>query len=308
MRTTTRIALALFVAVVLALTFYAYPSVSGFITIAIRAVAILGVLAVTSILLGTVTKRSLRRLDVIVVLATIGLVAASWTQINARIDAARLDSEIAEAGAANILSVLATTETNAGRLVRESNDLRDEVNAELDLVVAGLWDEDRLAFSGSPDTIDDAEYAQLEDRIALLVEAEERARGTVDAIIDAEVVAISEIDTPLPDSARLVFVGAATQRTDADRAHYHQRLLIAADRLSAIANLVALLRNNLGRFTFDGVEQQIVFDDPAAAATYSSLLASIDNTWLADDVLVSAYQDSEIEKVLTLVEAAGATP
>lgn len=308
MRTTTRIALALFVAVILALTFYAYPSASGFITIAIRAVAILGVLAIASILLGTVTKRSLRRLDVIVVLATISLLAASWTQINARIDAARLDAEIAEAGAANILTVLATTETNAGRLVRNSNVLRDEANAELDLIVAGLWDEDRLALSGSPDTIDDAEYAQLEDRIALLVEAEERARGTVDAILEAEIVAISEIDTPLPDSARLVFVDAAIQRTDADRVHYHQRLRIAADRLTVTGNLVALLRSNLGSFVFDTVEQQIVFEDPGAALSYSSLLASIDDTWLADEALVSAYRDREIEGVLSLVEAAGATP
>jgi len=294
--------------VILALTFYAYPSASGFITIAIRAVAILGVLAVASILLGTVTKRSLRRLDVIVVLATIGLIGASWTQINARIDATRLDAEIAEAGATNMLTDLAATETNAGRLVRDSNELRNAANAELDLVVVGLWDEDRLALSGSPDTIDDAEYAQLEDRIALLIEAEERARGTVDAVLEAEIVAISEIDTPLPDSARLVFVGAAIQRTDADRAHYHQRLRIAADRLTVTRNLVALLRSNLGSFAFDAVEQQIVFEDPGAALSYSSLLASIDDTWIADEALVSAYRDREIEGVLSLVEAAGATP
>ena len=308
MRTTTRLALALFVAVTLALTFYAYPSASGFITIAIRAVAILGVLAVGAILLGTVMTRAPRRLDIIIVLAAIGLVAASWTQINARIDSSRLDAEINEAGEANILSVLAATETNAGRLVRDSNQIRGEVNAELNLVIGGLWDEDRLAMSASPDTIDDAEYAQLEDRIVLLIEGEERARGTVDAMLEAEITAISEIDTPLPDSARLVFVDAAIQRVDADRIHYHQRLRIAADRLNTTATLVALLRGKLGAFAFDANEQQIVFDDPAAATAYSRLLASIDDTWLADEALVSSYQSGEIAGVLALVEAAGATP
>ncbi|MHA1560271.1 MAG: hypothetical protein ACTSWI_06325, partial [Alphaproteobacteria bacterium] len=162
--------------------------------------------------------------------------------------------------------------------------------------------------SGSPDTIDDAEYTQLEDRIALLIEAEERARGTVDAILEAEIAAVLEIDTPLPDSARLVFADAAIQRIDADQIHYRQRLRIAADRLGATANLVALLRNNLGSFAFDAVEQQIVFDDPGVAATYSGLLATIDDTWLADEALVSAYRDGELEGALALVEAAGATP
>ena len=308
MRTTTRLALGLLVAVVLALTFYAYPSMSGFITVAVRAIAIVGVFALVAILLGSVTKRSLRRFDVIVALAAIGLVAASWPQINARIDASRLDSEISEAGEVNVLAVLETTETKTGRLVHESNRLRIEVNAELDLVIAGLWDEERLALSASPDTIDEAEYAQIEDRIALLIEAEERARGTVDAILDAEITAVSEIDTPLPDSARLVFADAAFQRIDADRIHYHQRLHIAADRLAAAAVLVALLRSNLGSFAFDAIEREIVFDDPGVATTYSDLLATVDDTWLTDEAVISAYRDGELEAVLALVEAAGTTP
>ncbi len=308
MPTTTRLALALFVAVILALTFYAYPSWSGFMTLTVRAVAILGAIAVAAIFVSGVTKRSVRRLDLILVLAAIGIVVASWVQISARADAARLDREIADAGEANVIEVLRTTETRTGALVRAGNELRAETNAEIELIIDGLWDDERLVLTASPDAIDDAQLAQIADRVALLREAEERARGTVDDQLQSEIEAIPAIETPLPDSARLVYVDAALNRVEDDRAHFHQRLALAADRLETTAELVDFLRANLDGFAFDDDTQQLTFADPALAATYDTYLAEIDATWTAEDALISAHEDGEIETVLALVEAAGTTP
>ena len=308
MPTTTRLALAFLAAVVLALTFYAYPSWSGFLTVAFRAAAIVGILAVAALLIASVLKRRPGRFDLILALAAIALVAASWNQVNARIDAGRLDGEIAEAGPANVMTVLETTETNTGALVRDGNRLRAETNAEIELMIAGLWDEERLVITATPDPIDMAQLEQLADRIGLLQDAEERARGTIDAMIDAEIEAITQIETPLPDSARLVFVDTAIQRVETDRRHYHQRLAVAAERLNAAADLVALLEANLGAFRFDNDAQEIVFDDETVGQQYDGYLTVIDNTWTAEDTLIAEREAGEIEAVLALVEAAGATP
>lgn len=308
MPTTTRLALALFVAVILALTFYAYPSWSGFMTLTVRAVAILGAIAVTAIFLSAATKRAPRRLDIILVLASIGIVAASWVQISARADAARLDAEIAEAGESNVLDVLQTTETNTGALVRAGNELRTDANAEIDLVIAGLWDDERLVLTASPDAIDDAQLAQLADRVALLRDAEERSRGTIDDRLQSEIEAIPAIETPLPDSARLVYVDTALNRVEDDRAYFHQRLALAANRLETTAELIDFLRANLDDFAFNNDTQQLAFEDPALADTYAAYLAEIDATWTAEDALIAAHRNGEIAAVLALVEAAGTTP
>ncbi len=126
MRLTTRIALALFAAVVLALTIYAYPSWAGFMSLAFRAIAILGMLVLAAVLIASLTNRKPGGFALILVLAAIGTVIASWSQVSAVADAHKLDAEIADAGEENVMSVLANTETNTGRLVQAVIELRDE--------------------------------------------------------------------------------------------------------------------------------------------------------------------------------------
>ena len=181
----------------------------------------------------------------------------------------------------------------------------DEPNLES---VKPVGMDDRLVLTTSPNAIDDAQLAQLADRVSILRDAEERARGTIDAMLAAEIEAISEIETPLPDSARLVFVDAAIGRVEADRTYFHQRLGLASDRLETTAELVNLLIANVDGFAFDNEARQITFDDPAIGEAYAALLEDIDATWAADDAAIAAHRDIELETVLELVEAAGATP
>lgn len=307
MRTTTRLALAFFVATILALTFYAYPSWSGFITLAIRAAAILGVVAIAALVIAAMRREAPRRLDLILFLAAVGLIVASWSQVNARIDASNLQAEIAEAGEANILQVIAVSETETAALVRSANRLRDQTNAEISLLIESLWDDERLVITGGAG-VDTEALARVRERIDQLQEAAEDAGDTIDAMLDAEIEAIADIVTPLPDSARLTFVDAAFQRVEVDRAHFHERLAIAVARLQDAESLVQLLMAQADAVTFDEEERMLAFEDEGAGAAYLALLGSIENSWAEDEALVAARYRTEIAEVLALVDAAGATP
>ncbi len=308
MRTTTRLALAFFAAVVLALTIYAYPSWAGFSTLAFRAISILAMLVLAALLLASLTHKRPGRFDIILVLASIGVIIASWSQVSAVMDAHKLDAEIAEAGEGNLMSVLAATTTNTGSLVRAANELRDTTNNGIVFDVDSLWDEDRFAALIGPLALDDAELAQAADRVTLLSGAVDQTRGQLHDILDAEIESITKIETPLPDSERLTFVDAAVQRVETDRTYFSARLDLAGQRLATAADIVTLLQNSPGAFTFDTATRTLVFDDQAVGTRYRDLVASIDATWTQEEQLSADHDAGELAGVRGLVDAAEVTP
>lgn len=315
MRWTTRIAIALLAAVLLALTLYAYPSPSGFVTLFVRAAAIIGALALVAVLVAAGTKRRTGRLDLIVFLGTIGLVIASWGQLTAKIDADRLAGEIEEAGETEIFAVLSATETETGSLVREAFALRDDTNAEIDAMFAELWDESSLAVVTGPGAEDAEALSAVVDSTEAKLAEIETLRSDVEAATDAEIEAIQAIDTPLPDSARLTFVDAAIQEAEADRLAHLQRLDLIADRVEAVGDAAAVLRGNAGNFVYEPASETVVFREGGAMVTdasarYSVALTNIDLSLEAEQALLAKQRDeaARIAAALDLVEAASATP
>ncbi len=307
-RFTTRIALALLLAVIFGLTIYAYPSWSGFVTLAFRAAAIVGASAIAVLLNAALTRRRPGRLDLLLVLSAVGLVVASWPQISAVADFNALERAIEEAGDDNAAAVIAATETKAGTLVRAAETLRTTANAGIEERLQGLWPDDVVAIIDGPDAADAAAVAGAVDRLAGLRQEVEDARGAAEGILDAEIEAIPAIETPLPDSARLVFVDAAIQRAEADRIFYLARFGLADRRLVLAEEIVALLGANAGGYHFNEATERVQFDDREIAIEYEALLAELDAIVDAEAELVDGFAAEETARLLALVEAAGATP
>jgi hypothetical protein len=307
-RFTTRIALAFLIAIIFGLTIYAYPSWPGFVTLVFRAAAIVGAIAIVVLLIAALTRRRPGRLDLLLLLSAVGLVVASWPQISAVADFNTLEREIEAAGEENAAAVIAATETTAGILVRSAEMLRATANAGIDELLGGLWPEDVVALIDGPDAADAAAVAGAVDRLAGLRLEVEEARGAAEAIIDAEVAAIPAIETPLPDSARLVFVDAAIQRAEADRIFYLARFGFADARLVLAEAIVALLAGNAGAYHFNAATERVQFDDREIAIDYEERLTEIDATMDTEAELVDGFAAEENPRLLALVEAAGATP
>lgn len=308
MRLTTRIALALFAGVILALTIYAYPSWAGFLTLVFRAAAILGMLVLVAVLIASLTKRRPGGFDLILTLAAVGTVIASWSQVSAVADAHKFDAEIAEAGEENIMTVLANTETHTGGLVRAVVELRDSTNNDVAFDIDTLWDADRFAALIGPDALDEAKLADATDRIALLAGAVEQTRGGMHTALDDEINAITRIDTKLPDSERLSLVDVAVRHVEADRTYFTARIDIARDRLASAAEIAALLQANAGAFSFDPATRMLSFNDAAVAANYEQLVAAIEATWAEEQNLAVARDAGAHAEIMALIEAAETTP
>lgn len=315
MRWTTRIALALLVGVILALTIYAYPSSSGFVTLLFRAAAITGVIALAVVLLAVATKRKPGRLDLILLLSAIGLVAFSWPQLSATADANQLAAEIEEAGETEVLSVLAETETDTGALVRTAFEIRDATDAEVEAIFAGLWDDALLTAITGPAAEDADAVSEAAEAIDARIVDLDLARETIEAAFQAEATAISELDTPLPDSARLTFVDAAISETEVHRLAAAQRLDQIAARLNAAANAASVLQSNFGSYQFSLATDTVVFEPGGAiladaAATYSVALTNIALSRDAEAAIIAKETDpaERAAAALRLVEAASTTP
>lgn len=307
-RLTTRIALALLIAVILGLTFYAYPSLSGFTTLVFRAAAIVGGIAIAVLFMAGITRRRPGRFDFLLVLAAIGLVIASWPQLTAVGDFNALKAEIEAAGEENVAEVIAATETKAGILVRSAETLRDTANQGLDELLEGLWPDDVVAIIDGPEAGNEAALAGAVDRLAEIRQLIEDKRAVADDIVDNEIEAIQAIDTPLPDSARLSFVAAAADRAEADRGIYQGRLDLADERLTLAEAVVAFLAANAGGYSFNAETGRVQFDDRELGIEYEAMLVDIEHTIEAEDEIVAHYADGETAALMALVEAAGTTP
>jgi len=327
-RFTTRIALALLVAVILALTIYAYPSFAGFTTLVFRAAAIVGAIAVVVLLIAAFTRRKPGRLDLLLVLSAIGLVAASWPQISAVADRNALEREIAEAGEENVAAVIAATETKAGEAIRDVAAVREAALADLEALLPPLWTEGVEQVIDGPNATDAALRAGAVDRLAELRQATEDAAAEVDAIVDDAILATNggivdpeadadpdagtgryrPIEIGLPDSARLTLIDAAIQRLEADRAFYKARLAFADQRLTIAEEIVAFLDEHAEGFTFNTATQRVQFADREAGIDYEALLVDLEQAREGEDEIVAHYAGEETAQLLTLVEAAGATP
>lgn len=316
-RWTTRLAIALLAAVLLALTFYAYPSLAGFTTLLVRTLAIVGALAIFALLIAAARKRRPGRIDlnVILVLAAIGLVGASWTQLSAKSDADKLAGEIADAGEGEIFAVLAATETETGTTVQDALELRDSVNAELEAIVADLWNEADFSAISGPEAESVAALEAMAAAAETGLAAVEAARGDIEARIADEIEAIQAIDTPLPDSARLSFVDAAIKEAEDDGAYYLQRLQLVSDRIDAAGTAASILAANQGYYHYDAVAGEVVFQEGGASLTnaanrFATALTEIDLSLEAEDTLIAGQENPAIraEAAMRLVEGASATP
>ncbi len=313
---TTRIALALLIGVILGVTIYAFPSWSGFVTVLFRGAAIVGVLALLMVLIAVSTKRRPGRLDLIFLLAAIGLVAFSWPQLSATADADQLAAAIEEAGESDVLTVLAETETDTGALVREALTLREETDAEVDAVIAGLWDPAFLEVITGPEAEDAEALATTAEAVDNSIAGIEDARETVEALFDAEIDAIPEIDTTLPDSARLTFVDAAIAEVDDHYLAAIERLNQIEARLLAVAEALSALARSAGSYRYDGAAETVVFESGGgallsdAAATYSVALTNVTLSLEAEESIIAATNDQAARSAsaLRLVEAASTQP
>ena len=307
-RLTTRIALALLVAVIFALTIYAYPSWAGFTTLVFRAAAIVGAIAIVVLLIAAFTRRRPGRVDLLLVLSTVGLVIASWPQISAIADHNELEAEIAEAGEANIAAVIAVTQTDAGTAVRDANTTRDAANTDIEPLFEGLWTESIEQIIDGPNAGDEAALAGAVDRLAELRQLTADAMAVAAAILEAEIEVILAIDTPLPDSARLSLIGAAIDRVEADRTFFNARFGLADQRLIVAEEIVAFLADNAGGYSFNTATQRLQFTDREIAIDYEDLLAQLESTFDGEGELIAHYGEDENAQLLALVGAAGATP
>lgn len=314
MRQTTRIAIALLVAVILALTIYAYPSLAGLGTLLFRAAAIVGALAIIALLIANYTKRRVNRLDVIIALSAVLLVGASWAQLSATADAGRLADEIDEAGETEIFAVLSTTETDTGELVRNGFAIRAAANAEIEAMLDALWTEDYLAALNGPAADDPDSIDAAATGIAAGRETLDDIRDDIEDRIDEEIEDFAALPTPLPDSARLVFVGAAIDTAEIDRIYYLQRLDQIAARLDAAEDAIALLADNPDGYAYDEAADAVIFNTGDGlgdiTARHSVALTNIELSLDAENALVDQHDNAatRIATALDWVEAASATP
>jgi hypothetical protein len=307
-RLTTRIALALLLATILGLTFYAYPSWAGFVSLVFRAAAIVGALVVVVLLIAAFSKRRPGRLDLLLVLSSIGLVIAAWPQLRAVSDFHRLESEIEVAGRQNVVVALARTDTMAGTLVRNANILRNNDSQQIEVLFDGLWSEQLENAIAGANAADPAALTAAVDEAARLRQATEDAQLAADDILDAEIEAILAIDTPLPDSARLSFTDAAIQRLEADREFYRQRFALADQRLVAAEGLITLLTANADGYTFNATTRRVQFTDREIGIDYERALAAMRAFPDQEEQLIAEHVAGEVDAMMKLVDAAGTTP
>lgn len=322
---TNRFLLLVLLVVVVALAIYAYPSASGILTLLGITAAIIAVIAILALLIAGTFNRRPVGIPVILVLAILGVIGASWSRISARLDVDRLSGEIREAGDGRLIEAVTLSTTRSAEIIRQIQAVEEIRRAELNGIVAGP-DAELAGFFETPAVLDLAAVTATSDRLSLLlansanVPAEiERITGPgveptemerIDETLElaewpAEVYAL---DIRLPDSPRLLLLAEVRSQIAADRERYLALAAANTALISVLDRMAAYLRIRPGEYTFDEETRRARFADLTADEGYMQLLIERDPIVAQLNALRTAPLPDEAAATMALVNAIGAPP
>lgn len=320
----TRVALLILGVVIVVLTIYTYPTLSGFTTLLFRAIVILGALTILVLLGASLVNRKPAGFGFVVLLTSVVVIAFSWSQIQSTQDSRTFDAEIAAAGegTAALFRTIASSQTDTGARVRAIYTLAAETDRAIDAQLSGLAHPETPGIAGlfaSPLVTDPATLAEARSAVPAITAAADAVKVEIDRLLDAEreliapdpelPVPAGAVDTTgLPDSARLLFIGAALDRVEAERAIYLALADIGIARANVRERMLAFLEARPGAYAFDETATRARFTDAAEDAAYVALLAELDALAAEETRLRATHETLMYDAALELIEAAGATP
>lgn len=303
----TRFSLLVLAAVVIGLTIFTYPSFWGFMTLLMRTVVIVGVLFVLVLLAAGTLKRQPGGAPIIYLVAALVVVGTAWPQIASRVDSNRFDAELEEAGNDNVFAVIASSETRAGTLIRESYEVAARTNAEIEGLIDITTDPAIVGLFDSTRVLDEAAVLDAAAVTTAFREGSVQLLDQIQQLKDAEYAEIDAIETQLPDSARLLFLDGVLQRVEAETAYYRSVAMLEISLAEVLGRMVDLLLDNPD-YGFDDATLRPDFVDPADDEAFAALLeqrATIEAEIAAAPI---AFDPTRVPAALVIVEGVGATP